>query len=148
MLTFDLDSSDFPYHAGFPVFIDNAMSWFGRDRLALRRMPGVVDVPITGAQIRTMDGRPVPSRASIDGTVFEAPDPGLYIAGQGDVSQYIAVNFANRQYSDINSSHVRENKAAQTAAPLLRRELWFYMLCAAMFLIGIEWFTYHRRITL
>jgi len=148
MLTFDLDSSDFPYHAGFPVFIDNAMSWFGRDRLALRRMPGVVEVPMTSAQVRTMDGRTIPSREGINGTVFETSDPGLYVASQGDVSQYVAVNFANRQYSDINNSHVRENKAGIAEAPLLRRELWFYMLCAAMLLMGAEWFTYHRRITL
>jgi Ca-activated chloride channel homolog len=148
MLTFDLDSSDFPYHAGFPVFIDNAMSWFGRDRLALRKMPGIVDVPMTGAQIRTIDGQTVLSRESLNGTVFEAPDPGLYVASQGDASQYVAVNFTNRQYSDINSSHVRDGKTSQAASPLLRRELWFYMLCIAMILIGAEWFTYHRRITL
>jgi hypothetical protein len=58
------------------------------------------------------------------------------------------VNFANRQYSDINSSHVRDNKSTQASPPLLRRELWYYMLIAAMLLIGAEWFTYHRRITL
>jgi hypothetical protein len=148
LLTFDLESSDFPYHAGFPVFIDNAMSWFGRDRLALRRAPGVVDIPLAGAQVRTTDGRSIPSRESLTGTVFEAPEPGLYVAGKGDVNQYVAVNFANRQYSDINSSHVREGKTAQAAAPLLRRELWYYMLLAAMVLIGAEWFTYHRRLTL
>jgi hypothetical protein len=148
LLTFDLNSSDLPYHAGFPLFIDNAMSWFGRDRLALRRMPGMVDIPIAGAQIRTIDGQTIPSRDSLNGTVFEALDPGLYVASRGDVSQYVAVNFANRQYSDINSSHVRDSKTTQASPPLLRRELWYYMLIAAMLLIGAEWFTYHRRITL
>jgi hypothetical protein len=87
------------------------MSWFGRDRLALRRMPGMVDIPIAGAQIRTIDGQAIPSRDSLNGTVFEASDPGLYVASRGDVSQYVAVNFANRQYSDINSSHVRDSKS-------------------------------------
>jgi hypothetical protein len=148
LLTFDLGSSDFPYHAGFPLFIDNAMSWFGRDRLALRRMPGMVDIPIAGAQIRTIDGQTIPSRDSLNGTVFEALDPGLYVASRGDVSQYVAVNFANRQYSDINSSHVRDSKSTEASPSLLRRELWYYMLIAAMLLIGAEWFTYHRRITL
>ena len=148
LLTFDLNSSDLPYHAGFPLFVDNAMSWFGRDRLALRRMPGIVDIPVTGAQVRTIDGQPIASRASLNGTVFEAPDPGLYVASRGDVSQYVAVNFSNRQYSNINASRVRDDKASQAAVPLLRRELWYYMLIAAMVLIGAEWFTYHRRITL
>jgi hypothetical protein len=111
-------------------------------------MPGMVDIPIAGAQIRTIDGQTIPSRDSLNGTVFEAPDPGLYVASRGDVSQYVAVNFANRQYSDINSSHVRDNKSTPASPPLLRRELWYYMLIAAMLLIGAEWFTYHRRITL
>jgi len=148
MTTFSTDASDFAFHAGFPVFVDNAMSWFGRDRLALRRMPGAVDIPIANAQIRKMDGSTVPSRESLDGTVFDAPDAGLYVASQGDVSQYVAVNFANRLYSDINNSHVRDSKSSQAATPLLRRELWYYMLFAAMILIGAEWFTYHRRMTL
>jgi hypothetical protein len=148
LTTFTTDASDFAYHAGFPVFVDNVMSWFGRDRLALRRMPGAVDIPIANAQVRTIDGRAVSSRESLDGTVFDAPDAGLYVASQGDVSQYVAVNFANRQYSDINNSHVRDGKSSQAATPLLRRELWYYMLFAAMILIGAEWFTYHRRMTL
>jgi len=46
MLTFDLRDSDFPYHSAFPLFIDNAMAWLSRERLALRRAPGVIDVPI------------------------------------------------------------------------------------------------------
>jgi hypothetical protein len=148
MLTFNLDSSDFQYHAGFPVFIDNVMSWFGRDRLALRRSPGNVDIPITGAQVRTTDGRMVPVRESIDGTAFDAPEPGLYVVSRGDMSQYVAVNFANRQFSDINNSHAQNSKGTQASIPLLRRELWFYMLALAMLLIAAEWFTYHRRITL
>jgi hypothetical protein len=148
LTTFATDASDFAYHAGFPVFVDNVMSWFGRDRLALRRMPGAVDIPIANAQVRTIDGRTVSSRESLNGTVFDAPDAGLYVASQGDVSQYVAVNFANRQYSDINNSHVRDAKTSQAVSPLLRRELWYYMLFAAMILIGAEWFTYHRRMTL
>jgi hypothetical protein len=146
LLTFDLGASDLPYHAGFPLLVDNAMAWFGRDRLALRRMPGMVEIPIAGAQIRTTDGQPIPSLESLNGTVFEAPDPGLYVASRGDVSQYVAVNFTNRQYSDINVSRVRDNKSTQASIPVLRRELWYYMLIAAMILIGVEWFTYHRRI--
>lgn len=148
MLTFDLQSSDFPHHAAFPLFIDNALAWFDRERLALRRTPGIVDVPLAGAQVRAIDGRPLPSREHMGGTAFEAADPGLYVATQGDVQQYVAVNFANRQYSDINSSRVRESKRTQAEMPFLRRELWFFMLIAALLLIGAEWFTYHRRITL
>jgi hypothetical protein len=148
MLAFDLEASDFPYHSGFPLFIDNALAWFDRERLALRRAPGVIDVPIRGAQVRTIDGRPIPSRDHIDGISFEALDPGLYVATQGNTQQYVAVNFANRQHSDINDSRSRESTRPATEAALLRSELWLYMLGGALLLIGAEWFTYHRRITL
>jgi hypothetical protein len=148
MLTFDLRDSDFPYHSSFPLFIDNAMAWLSRERLALRRSPGTVDVPMPGAQIRTIDGRPVRSSNYAGGITFEADDPGLYVATQATERQYVAVNFADRHGSDINNSHVRENAKSQPLASLLHRELWFYMVIAALLLIGVEWFTYHRRITL
>ena len=148
-LTFDLQASDFPYHAGFPIFLDNAIAWFGRERLALRRAPGIVELPLAMAEVRTIDGRPVPVQESVEGTVFEAPEAGLYVASSSDTRQYIAVNFASRDFSNINNSQVRDSTTAKAAGiPFLRHELWFYMLCAALLLIGAEWFTYHRRITL
>jgi Aerotolerance regulator N-terminal len=148
-LTFDLQASDFAYHAGFPIFLDNAIAWFGRERLALRRDPGTVEVPLSSAEVRTIDGRALPVQQSVGGTVFEATEPGLYVATSGDVRQYVAVNFANRDFTNINNSRVRPGGTTQTAGiPFLRHELWFYMLCAALLLIGLEWFTYHRRITL
>jgi len=147
MLTFDLQSSDLPYHAAFPVFVDNAMAWFGRDRLALRRTPGIVDVPIAKANIRSVDGSAVASRDHIGTTVFEAPDPGLYVASNDESRQYIAVNVTNRQHSEINNSRVRENPNKPAEASFLRHELWFYMLCAALLIFALEWWTYHRRIT-
>jgi aerotolerance regulator-like protein len=147
LLAFDLQLSDFPYHSAFPLFIDNTLAWFDRERLALRRAPGIVDVAIPGAQIRDIDGRAISSRETTEGAVFEAADPGLYVASKGDTRQYIAVNFANRQYSDINNSHIREDAKPKAENPILHRELWFYMLLAATLLFGLEWFTYHRRIT-
>ena len=148
-LTFNLQSSDFPYHAGFPIFLDNAIAWFGRERLALRRAPGIVEIPLTKADVRTIDGRQMPTQEGVTGTVFDAVEPGLYVATSGDIRQYVAVNFSNREFSNINKSTVRDNSTAQAAGiPFFRHELWFYMLCVALLLIGAEWFTYHRRITL
>jgi len=147
-LTFDLQASDFPYHAGFPIFLDNAIAWFGRERLALRRAPGIVEIPLAKAEVRTIDGRAIPTQEGVSGTVFDAAEPGLYVASSGDIRQYVAVNFSNREFSDINNSKIRESSEAQAAGiPFFRHELWFYMLCAAVVLIGAEWFTYHRRIT-
>jgi len=148
-LAFDLQSSDLPYHAAFPVFLDNVIAWYGRERLALRRSPGPVEIPFSKADVRTIDGRPVPTQESVNGTVFEADDPGLYVASTENIRQYIAVNFSSRDFSNINNSRLRTGASTETASvPFLRRELWFYMLSLALLLVGAEWFTYHRRITL
>lgn len=148
MLTFDLQSSDFPFHVGFPVFIENVLAWFSREQLALKRSPGIVDVPLAGAQIRTIDGKVIPSDQQLGQTVFQTMEPGLYAATQGDQRLHLAVNLANPTFSDVNRSVFKTDRAAATQHYWLRRELWFYMLVGAVVLIGIEWLTYHRRLTL
>lgn len=148
MLTFDLDASDFPFHVGFPVFVENVLAWFNREQLALRGSPGNVEVPLPGAQIRTIEGKTIPSEQQLGKTVFEANEPGLYAATQGDTRIHVAVNLSNRAFSDVNRSLFKDDKLAAGSRYWLSRELWFYMLLAAVALISVEWFTYHRRITL
>jgi hypothetical protein len=148
MLTFDLQSSDFAFHVGFPVFIENVLAWFNRDLLALKRSPGLVDVPLANAQIYTIDGKTVASGQQLGKTVFIANEPGLYAGTQGDARVHIAVNLTNPTFSDVNRSVFKTDRAAAAQRYWLRRELWFYMLLAAVILISVEWFTYHRRITL
>jgi len=148
MLTFDLDASDFPLHVGFPVFVDNVLAWFSRDQLALHHAPGTIEVPLTNAQVRSLDGKSVPSQTQLNKTVFEASEPGLYTVTQGDSRLHVAVNLANRNFSDVNRSAFRNDPGAASQQHLLRRELWFYMLLAAVVLISAEWYTYHKRITL
>jgi len=148
MLTFSLQASDFPLHESFPLLIDNALAWFGRDRLALRRTTGIVDVPISNAQITGPDGTPVAGRAYRDRTAFEARDPGLYVASKDGQRQYIAVNFMSRQYSDINHAPLNWPNEFRPGGRAMKHEAWYYLLLLAVVLLGIEWFTYHRRITL
>src|SRR6185295_7610280 len=104
MLTFDLDSSDFPFHVGFPVFIENVLAWFSREQLALKRSPGVVDVPLANAQIRTIEGKTISSDQQLGKTVFQAGEPGLYAATQGEERVHVAVNLANANFSEVNRS--------------------------------------------
>lgn len=148
MLTFDLESSDFPFHVSFPVFIENVLAWFSREGMALRRSPGTVEVPLANAQIRAIDGKAVQSQQQLGKTVFEASEPGLYAASLGDTRMHVAVNLSNREFSDVNRSVFKDERVKAGQQYLLRRELWFYMLLAAVVLIGAEWFTYHRSITL
>jgi hypothetical protein len=148
MLTFDLNASDFPLHVGFPVFVENVLSWFNRELLALRRSPGLIDVPFADAQVRTLDGKPIPAEQHLGKTVFQINEPGLYEAAQGETRVRVAVNLANRRFSNVNASVFQGQNADGGTRYWLRRQLWFYMLVAAVVLISVEWFTFHRRITL
>jgi hypothetical protein len=143
-----LQSSDFAFHVGFPVFIENVLAWFNRDQLAITRSPGAIDVPVPNAQILTIDGKTVVSEQQLGKTVFVANEPGLYSGTQGDTRVHVAVNLANLALSDVNRSVFKSGGSGSAQRFWLKRELWFYMLTAAVLLIGVEWFTYHRRITL
>lgn len=147
LLAFDLSGSDFALQVGFPVFVDNVLAWFGRERLAVRAEPGSLEVPIQDANVRALDGSNMQTRPHLDRTVFEAVEPGLYAAERGDRRMHFAVNLANRDLSNVNATTIDRTSTGTAAASGLGQELWFYMLIAAALLIGIEWFTYHRRIT-
>jgi hypothetical protein len=148
LLTFALQASDFPVHESFPLFIDNALAWFGRERLALRRSIGTVEIPVANAQVSGPDGKPMASRTYIDRTVFEASEPGLYSAVKDGNRQYIAVNLMSRQYSNVNHPSLNWKLEKKPETRYLKREPWFYLTFLAVLLLGLEWFTYHRRITL
>jgi hypothetical protein len=147
LTAFSLKNSDFPFHSGFPLFIDNALGWLSRESLALRRQPGVISVPLAQAEIKGLDGERLKSHSRGESTMFEASEPGLYIATHEDVRQYVAVNLASAQYSNVNKTVSQKDRPAAVTAGWLEQELWFYMIAAAALLLAFEWFTYHRGIT-
>jgi hypothetical protein len=55
---------------------------------------------------------------------------------------------ANPIFFDVNSSTLAQQRPLVHERPWLRHELWYYMVFAAVVLIGMEWITYHRRVTL
>jgi len=78
---------------------------------------------------------------------FEAAEPGLYVATHEDSRQYVAVNLASAQYSNVNKTVSTKDRPAAVTAGWMEQELWFYMIGAAALLLVFEWFTYHRGIT-
>ncbi len=147
LLAFSLKSSDFPLHSGFPLFVDNALAWLSREPLALRRQPGLVTVPLAQAEIKALNGDVLKSHSRGDTTSFDAPEPGLYVATHEDSRQYLAVNLASTEYSNLNNTVSQKDRPAAVTAGWLEQELWFYMIAAAALFLAIEWFTYHRGIT-
>lgn len=147
LLAFSLKDSDFPLHSGFPLFVDNALAWLSREPLALRKQPGLIRVPMGQAEIKALNGNRLDAHASGNTTVFEASEPGLYVATHEDSRQYVAVNLASPQYSNLNRLASQKDKPAAVTPGWMEQELWFYMIGAAVLLLALEWFTYHRGIT-
>ena len=148
MLTFDLNASDFPLQVGSPVFVDNVLAWFNREQLAMRRPTGTVEVPLANADVRTADGKTIPSQQQLGKTVFHVNEAGLYMATQGEARVPVAVNLANAALSNINQSTFKTGAPTTQHRISAHNELWVYMLLGAVVLISVEWLTYHRRITL
>ena len=148
LLTFDLSSSNFPLQSGFPIFMENVLAWFNREQVALNHSPGIVELALPDAQVRDGDGQIIRSDRQLGKTVFSANEPGLYSAAQDDNFVHIAVNLANPDLSNINRSIFTSTATVPRRSAWFHRELWFYMLLSAVVLLGIEWFTYQRGITL
>jgi len=148
LLTFDLNSSNFPLKSGFPIFMENVLAWFNREQVALNHSPGIVELALPDAQVRDGDGQIIRSDRQLGKTVFSANEPGLYSAAQDDKLVHIAVNLANPDLSDINRSAFASTATTAGGNAWFHRELWFYMLLSAVGLLGIEWFTYQRGFTL
>ncbi|MBI1875847.1 MAG: VWA domain-containing protein [Acidobacteria bacterium] len=143
---FPLEASDFGTQLGFPIFLRNVMAWFSTEQPPLPREPGVVSVPGQGVVVTTSDGRPVRTSRSSSVTVFDAA-PGVYFARSNGETTPIVVGLTSRTVSDVNHSAFRNVPAPSAAQRLGGRELWPTLLLIAMGLATLEWFTYHRRIT-
>ncbi|MHB8620667.1 MAG: VWA domain-containing protein, partial [Chloroflexota bacterium] len=164
ILPFDLHWSNFGLLSGFPIFISNVISYLQPanpdeikapapgDSLLLQPVPQAdeIDVlkPNGATQTFRPAGKPVPF-ASTDAV-------GLYhvtqkIKGKALQHQVFAINLTNAEESniaprtslDIGGKLIHENQAVQWTPA--RREIWPWILLAAIALLTFEWYWYHRR---
>ena len=147
MATFALDQSDFAMRPSFPMFMQNVLTWFSGEARPVRRVVGTVDVPLADATVATLDGTVVPARPRLGSTLFEAPAPGLYVASAGAAQVHVAVNLPGG-LSDVNGVTLTGRESLELPpGRWLSSELWTYLLALALALAALEWWTYHRRLT-
>ena len=150
LVDFALEDSNFPLQASFPAFLSNAIDWLTREPRALATRVGQVSVPAERARVLDLDGREVATRAVPAATVFDAPAPGLYTALAGDERIRIAVNLFDPHVTGVNASRFAQGAApiaAATRKPPLSIDPWVLLLLLATLLLAVEWWTYHRRLT-
>ncbi len=146
VVTFGLDESDFALHLGFPIFVENALRWFSGETLPENRRLGEIEFPEGAEGIRRLNGTPLEAVIRSGRPVVQVTDPDLLTATVDGHRYRLAANLTDPETSNINGTSLADAGAA--TAPPAGNELWIPMLLAATLLIALEWWTYHRRVTL
>lgn len=163
ILTFDLHASDLPLKIAFPILVANLLEWFSPARpfdapdglipgepLVIRPRPGTTEYRITlpDGSLRTFPVTDAP-------LTFAATDqPGVYrveLVGEGEGASggLFAVNLFAPQESRIapaEAIRIGQTEVAQ-AGPgdeAGQREFWFWLAVAALVVLLVEWWVYHR----
>ena len=153
-VSFALEDSNFPLHPGFPIFLTNTLGWLMDEQVALARPPGQIEVPLAMAAVTDLEGSDVATWPLSNRTVFMADQPGLYTVAQADRRIRVAVNLASTARTSVNDSGFTSDEITSAASTVLAdtevgpsEELWMAFLLLALFLVVVEWVTYHRRLT-
>ncbi len=167
---FDLTQTDLPLRVAFPIFITNAVRWLagagglGETQtwrtgapISLDAPPTVRDIAVAlpdGTQQKIAVARE--DKTERAATLFSGADRvGIYNAqsegASGQAAQWknrFAVSLLSAQESDLkprDALPVSNGKAVGGEnRPLANRELWSYFALAALALLAVEWWIYHR----
>ena len=148
IVTFGLDDSDFAFHLGFPIFVENVLAWFSGETLAETSGLGEIELPARTSNVTRLDGTPMETSIRSGRTIIELTEPDLLTAIADGRRIRVAANMTNPEGSEINGTSFVEGQSSSPPLPPTGNELWFYMLIGATLLIALEWWTYHKRITL
>ena len=170
-LGFDLRVSDLPLRVAFPLLLMNTLDWFAGEvdeDLGSRRTGQIWRIPLSDRARKGGAPRPLSATANLllpDGDLLTVPVSEGYALHYGQrvgfyelsLTDGVPLRFA-ANLGDPNESAVRLQNSLRLGsqvlpAPLpgeraLRRTLWPYLLLAVLFLLAIEWWSYHRRWTL
>jgi hypothetical protein len=131
----------------FPVLVVNALEWLGRPTLAGQLRPGVVAVDAALTRVISAHGDTLPITAFGDAQLVRFPEPGLYLAEGGGMRTTFAVNVGDPQVSNVARTSLSEAVQAQSAAARENDPWWPWIVGLAFVLVLVEWWTWHRRIT-
>ncbi len=166
-VAFRLHESDFALRVIYPLFMLNAVDWLSSDAGEL--VPAYttdrawsVRVPGGGALESLAISAPDGSSAElqvIDGVLTFAPErPGFYVAEAAPEGPLVlAANLFDDEESRIAPIEAeagpdgaeRPSASAEldTGGLFAGKHIWFFLVLAALGLLAVEWFTYHRRLT-
>ena len=131
----------------FPVIVVNALEWLARPSLGEQVRPGVVSLDAVVSQLTSPEGR------RVDVTTFGAmrlariATPGLYLAEGGGMRSALAVNVGDPQVSNVERTSLTAQTLSDTAAAQANDPWWPMLIAIAFACALVEWWTWHRRMT-
>jgi hypothetical protein len=163
ILTFDVRDSDLPLQITWPILMSSLVDWFTPQNVinvpnGLRVGDSLVLNPQAGAtnvQITLPDGSPTELPAAGAAIFTNTRTPGLYqiaVLQDDAITQTaaFAVNIFDPGESDIapqQSITLGDTVVAETAEEEIgQREFWPWLALAALIILLIEWYAYHRRL--
>jgi len=147
----------------FPLFVHNVLEYLGGARSVAVTGSAKPGKPMTIRSVAPVNritvADPAGEQRQIDrqgqsGFIYGYTDDlGVYdVREQGKITQRFSVNLFDPVESDIRP---RENIQAghldiarQSGWRPMRKELWRYLIIAAIILLGLEWYIYNRRVYL
>lgn len=171
-LGFDPRDSDFVMRVAWPLFVLNTINYFVEEDTGyissfrtgeVWRIPAPSGVEVAELELPDGTKRQVPIKQGR--AVYQGDQAGFYtlrVKAEGDSAAkdgeteaqetMFAANLVDLDESRIEPSPKLEiGKTEATAVTNfsagVRREIWLYLLIAAIIASTVEWFTYHRRLT-
>lgn len=150
--TFDLSDSNLPLRVAFPVLVYSAIDWMlGTDEMDAARALGRrwrIE-RMGGGPLRTLSVKgPSPHvEATSQGSVIVVDNvnaAGVYEVHADDETFRIAASLTSSRESDLRTVAVT---STNTSALPRASDLWSWLVYAAIAILLLEWFLYHRRIT-
>ncbi|MCC7493419.1 MAG: VWA domain-containing protein [Fimbriimonadaceae bacterium] len=155
-LGFDLLDSDLPLRAGFPILIGNLVRWLTAgtaqgEALAVQAGETVtLELPNGPAVVTTPDQRQ--EHLTVTGGRLAYGDTdrvGVYTVRAGDQEREFAVSLLAAAESNATPQQELRFGRAKVLPPseqtLRVRELWRWLVAAALAFLLLEWWWYHRR---
>jgi len=146
-LAFSLDQSNFAFHTGFPVLLGNALNWMSSERVIADARLGDVEIPLQSAKVIAMDGSEITTRNTGGATRFQAAEPGIYTALSIRGRIMVVVNALDSGLTQVNRSAIGAALGQASAPQFPPIDSWLVLMAGAVLLLGLEWFSYNRRLT-
>jgi hypothetical protein len=131
----------------FPVVMVNALEWLARPSLGDQVRPGVVTLNAVVSRLTSPDGKRVDVTTFGSTRLARITAPGLYLAEGGGMRSALAVNVGSPQVSNVERTSLSAETLADTAAAQSNDPWWPTLIAIAFVCALVEWWTWHRRIT-